>query len=73
MALSAQLHSAIMGPEAAIALAALATTISGFGVKALFQIAKGLAALKQGSPYGWSILKSGLRILKKQPMSMTNG
>jgi hypothetical protein len=46
MALSAQLHSAIMGPEAAIALAALATTISGFGVKALFQIAKGLGSFE---------------------------
>lgn len=35
-----------MGPEAFIALVALATTISGFGVKALFQIARGLGSFE---------------------------
>jgi hypothetical protein len=46
MNLSAQLHDAIMGPEAAIALAALATAICGSGVKALYQIAKGLGSFE---------------------------
>jgi len=35
-----------MGPEAAIALAALATAICGSGVKALYQIAKGLGSFE---------------------------
>jgi hypothetical protein len=35
-----------MGPEAAIALAALATAICGRGVNALYQIAKGLGSFE---------------------------